>query len=74
MIIRKYNKGYYVCRIPPGSSGGVGKRGQRIYRNWFLVKPKYKKGYVQIGNINFPKAFIGKKIRLKCEVCLPKFS
>ena len=67
MIIKKYNKGYYVTRIPHGSSSKCGKRGTKTYRNWFLVKPNYKKGYVQIGDIEFPKEFLGKKIMLKIE-------
>ncbi len=58
MIIKQIPNGdYYVCR-----------RGKK--RNWFLLKHRSGSNSkkVSIGDIQFPKDFIGKKVRLKIEV------
>lgn len=59
----------YVCRTPGGSmTRGTGRRGRKIYRNWFLIKStKYGTGVLGM-NIIFPPEYVGKKIRLKVEV------
>ena len=52
----------YVCK----------KLHKRYKRNWFLVKAKETSGYIEIGKISFRNKFIGKKIRLKVEICEEK--
>ena len=72
MFIRKRVDGnYYVCRIPGGTSAHAGRRGNTIYRDWFLLKNGYGINLgsrLQVNDITFPKELIGKKIRLKVEV------
>ena len=76
MFLRKAGENWYVCRNPQGSSNKCGRREQKVYRNWFLIKWAGKKskkqgrmsGILDIGKITLPKEFVGKRIRLKVEV------
>ena len=42
---------------------------KKSFRNWFLIKTTSKRsGQLNIGKIQFPSQFIGKRVRLKVEV------
>jgi len=70
MLIQKGGDGeYYICRRSPGSSRQGGKKEEKVFRNWWLVKARSGvSGYVPIGTIVFPKEFLGKKVRFKIEL------
>ena len=66
-FIRKFTKDYYICRIPKGSKGKSGNYNKKNFRNWYLIKDNNKAGTITIGQITFPKEFIGKRVRFKVE-------
>ena len=67
MFIRENGGKYYVCRRTCGA-GGLGSRGRKAYRDWFLIKYHGHGVSLNIGNISIPKKFLGKKIRLTIEL------
>ena len=74
MFVRQSGDGdWYVCSVPIGlgKGRGIGRRGRKRYRNWFLIKFQRFSGQLNVGNITFPKEFAGEKIRLKVEI-IPK--
>lgn len=61
MIVRKTpSDEYYVIR----------RTAKKIWREWFLVKyhGTAKTGIVNIGSVNLPPEFIGKRVAFKVEV------
>lgn len=62
MKINKVSNGdYYLERMTS----------KKVWRDWWIVKNLYNKsklGYIPMSTINFPKEFIGKKVRFKLEV------
>lgn len=64
-------KAGYVTRKTVGSRGDAGDN-PKNYRNWWLIKHsggKYHNiGYAQIGDVHFPKEYVGKRVRFKVEV------
>ena len=65
----------YVARrsvVKSHNSRRKGK-GYNHTRNWFFVKyaSKSDTGYLDLPNrnLNFPKEYVGKRVRLKVEIC-----
>lgn len=66
----KVDKNNYVCRgVNSAKKIGCKGKGEKIYRNWWLVKAQSEvSGVVQLGSITLPNQYVGKKIRFKIEV------
>ena len=59
---------WYVAKMATlGGKGHISKTGQ-VFRNIHHIRAySLNQGSVTIGNLKFPKEFIGKRIRLKIE-------
>lgn len=73
MFIRQASDGnWYFCRV--SSSNNRGRRPNKVYKNWWLVRDKAeiniaqnKKSY----RLVLPKSFIGERVRIKVEIIQP---
>lgn len=59
----------YVVRKRLGAQSGH-RTDEKIISNWWLVKHHGDRnsGHVQLGNINIPSEYVGKKVRFKIEI------
>jgi len=66
----RVNEQGYVERKSMGSGKPSGGNSRAVWRNWWLVKYhgtcKEERG--QIGKLQLPKEYIGKRVRFKIEV------
>ena len=74
-FVRKSSNGsYYLARTPRGSSPkDRGRRGKKVYRDWWLIKhwkngDRTRASCINFGKVIIPNGFIGKKIRFKVEI------